>query len=229
MTRTIEQRYERRDTHGFVVAGTVDLLAEKTIGIIGDRRMTLMRRYLGEGAGTPRLYPGYRLWHGGFGDAVERRAGASVVVHVAGPGQRVDHVGFRVGPLEETEEQARERYQNPGDQWLGQRRDITFVMLLGWPGEPNLDDRVRIERWNEHGVGEETVVVFDDYDPVQEIGWAVKGDRVRQVQLWDEFCDTHGMHFEHPDHQRMGCVGRQSTLAENLAVLAHLAKVKEQS
>lgn len=45
--------------------------------------------------------------------------------------------------------------------------------------------------------------------------------------LRDEFCEVHGQHFEHPDHRDGGCQGRQSTRAEDLAVLAYLASIQE--
>jgi hypothetical protein len=227
MTHPIEKRCERRVTHGFVAAETVDHLAEKMVGVIGDRRISVMHRYLGERAGTPSLVAGYRLWHGGISDAITRTPGHGVSVCLRGPGDRNYSVRFSVGPHEETEEQARERYHHPEEQFLGQRREITLVMVQGFPGEPHPDDRVRIETWDENGVGEEKIVAFDPIDPFQEVAWDVKGDRVRYVQFHDEFCDTHGLHFENPDHRRSGCSSRQSTSAEDLAVLAYLAQLNE--
>jgi hypothetical protein len=223
----IEKRCRQRNTNAFVVSVTVDLLAEKMVGIIGDRRMTKMHRYLGEQTGTPRLFPGLRVWHGGYGGAVNHRQGVGASVALASQTRSFEIVGFSIDRDGETEEQVRERYHHPEKQWLGQRRDITFVELDGWPGEPGREDSIRVEYWNQHGVGQETLIVFDDLNLVQEIAWDVKGDRERQMWMLDEFCHTHGMHFEHPDHQASGCKGRQSTRAEDLAVLAVLAQAKE--
>lgn len=227
MTLSIRQRCRRRETSGFVVPETVDLLTDRLLEVVGDRRMTLMHRYLGERPGTPRLFAGYRLWHGGLGEPVSITTGRGVSVVLRGPGQRSHVVGFRVAPHVETEKQARDRYDNPGEQWLGQRREITFVEVRGWPHEPHPEDHVRVEHWNENGLGEETIVAFDDMDPVEEIAWDVKGDLERHVHMWREFCDEHGLHFEHPDHQRTACTGRRSTRAEDLAILAYLDQTKE--
>lgn len=221
----IEKRCQRRDTNAFVTPETVDPLADKLVGIIADRRMTKMHRYLGENSGTPRLFAGMRVDHAARGDGVNRRPGVSVGVYLTSQGRGLEGVAFSIDRDDDTEEQVRDRYHHPEKQWLGQRRDITFVELSGWPGSPGREDSVRIEYWNQHGVGQETLIVFDDVDPVEEIAWDVKGDRERRVYLWDEFCDTHGLHFEHPDHKAAGCKGRKSTRAEDLAVLAHLAQL----
>lgn len=223
----IEKRCQRRDTNAFVVADTVDLLADKLVGIIGDRRMTKMHRYLGEHAGTPRLFPVMRVDHGAFGGGLNRRSGRSVHVYLKSQTRGLEGVGFSIDTEGETEDHVAGRYHHPERQWLGQRRNITLVELDGWPGEQGRDDSIRIEYWDEHGVGRETLLVFDDLDLVEEIAWDVKGDSDRHVRMWDEFCDEHSLHFEHPDHERSGCKGRQSTRAEDLAVLAHLAHLKD--
>jgi len=224
MTSPIEKRCQGRVTRAFVTADTVDLLAAKMVGIIGERRMIKMVRYLGENPGTPRLFTGLRLWHGGYRDAVSVRPGLSVSVWLANQSQKNESLYFTAPVRAEDEQTVRDRWNNPEKQWLGQRRDITRVVLDGWPGEPRTDDLITIEHWNEHGYGQETTVVFDDIDLVQELAWDVKGDRERRMYLWDEFCEVHQLHFEHPDHSYDGCKGRQSTRAENLAVLAYLAE-----
>lgn len=223
MTWPIEKRCAQRNTHAFVTPDTVDLLADKLVGIIADRRMTKMHRYLGEQSGTPRLFSGMRVDRRSDDDGVSRRSGQSVGVSLASHARGLEGVSFGVPIHDESEEKVAHRYRHPEEQWLGQRRDITFVELDGWPGSPARDDSIRVEYWNEHGVGQETILVFDDIELVEEIAWNVKGDRVRQVYMWDGFCDDHGLHFEHPDHKGKGCKGRKSTLAEDLAVLAFLA------
>ena len=222
---TIEQRCERQTTRAFVTAETVDALANKLVGIMGERRMTATERYLGENAGVPRVFPGLRLWHGGLREAVHHTPGRWIGVWAKGA--RHHSFGFGVN-RDETEAQARHRYEHPEENILGQRENITLVELRGWPGQPSPDDQIRIECWNNHGLGFESIVVFDDMDPLQEIAWEVKGDRVREVVLDDEFCETHNLHFEHPDHRYSGCAARQATRAETLAVLAHLAAIAEQ-
>lgn len=221
---SIEKRVAQRDTTAFVTPETVDLLADKLIGIIADRRMTKMHRYLGERSGQPRLFPGLRVDHRAHGGGVNKRPGVSASIYLTSAARSLEGVGFSIERDDDTEEKVRHRYHHPEDEWLGQRRNITLVEMSGWPGSPGREDSVRIEFWNEHGVGQETLLVFDDIEPIQEIAWDVKGDRDRQVYLWDEFCETHGLHYEHPDHSYDGCKGRKSTRAEDLAVLAVLAE-----
>lgn len=223
----IEKRCGHRDTNAFVTAETIDLLADKMVGIIADRRMVKMRRYLGDRPGIPDLRPGLRVWHEGYGGAVNHRPGVGASVALASERHPFESVGFSIGRDDEDEAKMAERYHHPEKQWLGQRRDITFVQLDGRPGSPARDDQIRVEYWNEHGVGQETILVFDDIDWVEEIAWDVKGDRQRRVYMWDEFCEVHDLHFEHPDHKPAACKGRSSTLAENLEVLAHLARLAE--
>src|SRR5437868_3564793 len=223
----IEKRCQQRDTRAFVAPETVDLLGEKMIGIIADRRMTKMHRYLGEHVWQvpPRLFPGLRVWHGGFGGPTTLRSRQSVGINLASNQHPFERLGFSIGRDNDTEAQVAERYHHPERQWLGQRRDITSVDLHGWPGSPGRDDQIHIEYWNQNGVGQEIVVVFDDLNPVQEIAWDVKGDKARQVYLDDEFCTLHGRHFEDHEHvyQPGRCALRSATLAESLTALAGLA------
>ncbi|HET9144052.1 hypothetical protein [Actinophytocola sp.] len=213
----IEQRAQQRDTCAFVTFMTVDVLARKMIGLVGDRRMTMMRRYLGDRAGTPDVRAGLRIDRRGF-NPVSHRLGVGVGIHLR-PG--IHGIGFSVQRMSETEDEARERYRNPDKQWLGRREDLVYVELRGWPGQPSREDSIRIERWNENGVGEEIIVVFDDVDLLEELAWDIKGDQVREVHMWDEFCETHHLHFEHHLHHRSaGCKGRPPTRGETLAALA---------
>jgi hypothetical protein len=223
---TAEQRCRsNRTTHAFVVADTVDALGEKMLGIVGDRRMTKMHRYLTV-TNTPRLSAGLRIARNEFGNAVLRLDRRAVSISLTGNGRLLEGIGFSVGPEEETEEQAAMRFHSPHDQWLGQRRDITLVDLTGWPGSPSHEDSIRIESWNSQGIGQETIVVFDDVDPVQEIAWTLKGDTERSVYLDNEFCTIHQQHYEDPihTHQHQGCDLRTATLAENLRMLADRAE-----
>lgn len=216
----IEDRCRLRDTHAFVVADTVDPLADKLLGIIADRRMAKVHRYLGESAGSPRVFVGLRVDQRSF-SPITRLPRQGVALHLAGQWKLE---GLALWAEDGSEQAAARRYHHPDKEWLGQRRNITKVELQGWPGSPSREDLITIEHWNEHGVGQETIVAFDDVDLIQELAWDIKGDAERQVHLWDEFCDFHGLHFEHPDHaQRPVCKARQSTRAEDLALLAYLA------
>lgn len=222
----IEKRLGLRDTHAFVVAETVDLLADKLVGVLADRRMTKVHRYLGETSGTPRVFPGLRVDRGSR-TPITRHPGQSVRVHLASQPRRMESVGIWVDG-DESERDAARRYHAPEKEWLGQRRNLTRVELEGWPRSPSTEDRVVIEHWNEHGVGQETVLAFDDVDLIQELAWDIKGDTARRVEMWNETCDHHGLHFEHPDHgQGSDCRPRPSTRAEDLSVLALLAASAE--
>lgn len=226
MLHPIEKRAQLRDTNGFVTFMTVDVLARKMIGIVGDRRMTLMSRYLGDQGGPADVYAGLRIERRGFGPPVNHRLGHGVSITLR-PG--IHGISFSVQRASETEDTAYERYHHPERSGLlGRREDIVYVQLRGWPGSPHSEDRIRIERWNSHGVGEEIIVVFDDFDTINELFWDVTGSKERQVCMWDEFCDAHGFHFEHPSHERNGqCKARKSTRAEDLGVLALLAALAE--
>lgn len=213
---SIEKRTAMRDTCSFVTSTTVDPLARKLIGIVGDRRISLMRRYL-ERNGDPEVRAGLRIDRRGY-SPVDHRLGKGVSIHLR-PG--IFGLGFSVQHPSDTEEELRERYHHPERQWLGQRRNIVYVELRGWPGQPQREDLIRIERWNEHGVGEEIIAVFDDVDLLEEVAWDVKGDPVREVHMWDEFCTVHGLHYEHHLHTRgLDCRGRPPTRGETLAALA---------
>lgn len=222
---TIEQRCRRRDTTAFVAPETVDALGEKLIDIVADRRMTKMHRYLGEHGGTPRLFPGLRVWRGGYSGGTTVRSRQSASVSLASAARSFEGIGFHVSRDDASEEQLRDRYHHPEKHWLGRRENVTLVQLDGCPGEPGRNDSIRVEHWNEHGVGQESIIVFDDVDPVQEIAWDLKGDPLRQVYMDDDWCLDHEKHFEDPSHvYRYGtCERRRATLAENIAVLAALA------
>ena len=229
MPASIAKRCQQRRTHAFVTPETVGPLGQKMIGLVADRRMTMMHRYLGEQSGTPRLYAGLRVWTGGLGPATIIRPGQSAAISLASVQRPLEGIGFSVGPERQTEEQLAERYHHPERQWLGERRDITLVELNGWPGSPTRDDSVRVEHWNQHGVGQETIVVFDDIDPIQEIAWIVKQDKEHRIHFEDEFCTLHRRHFEDPEHsfQPSRCALRPATLTENLTLLAHLGSIRE--
>lgn len=224
----IEKRCQQRHTVAFVAAETVDLLAEKMIGIVADRRMTKAHRYLGDRGGEPDLRTGLRVWPGGFDGRTRLRSGESASIHLASSRYSFEGIGFSVRMPNEGEGMVRDRYHHPEKHWLGERREITLVELDGWPGSPARDDRIRVEYWNEHGVGQETIVVFDDLDPVQEIFWDVKGDTERRVYMHDEFCTVHERHMEDPQHTyQAACVLRQSTHAENLRAIAAIAEAED--
>lgn len=223
----IEQRCTRVTTRAFVTADTVDALADKMLGIIGDRRAIRLDQYLGDHAGIPELVPGQRVWHCGIGDPVRRTARQSMYVTLGSHIHGVKGVGFSIGHNDDTEDDLIARYNSKQDPRA--RRDLTVVSLNGCPGEPRPKDNIRVEHWNKDGVGRATTLVFDDILVVEELAWDIKGDRERRVHLWDEYCDTHDMHVEHPEHPQRGCSPRTATLAENLDVLAHLARTTPSS
>lgn len=226
----IGKRCQERYTRAFVTADTIDLLGAKMIGIIADRRMTKMHRYLGKKGGTPRLFSGLRVWHGGFGGPTSFQPRQSVSVSLVSPHRLLEGVGFSVRG-DETEEQISERYHYPAYSDEESHRDITMVQLTGWPGEPGKDDSILVEYWNENGVGQETTLVFDDVSPVQELAWVVKGDQERQTYWDNEFCTTHDRHIEGHGHSYChgSCVLRTATMAEDLRLLVQLAESKKES
>lgn len=226
---TIEKRCQRRDTTAFVAPDTVDLLGQKMIGIIADRRMTKMHRYLGESSGSPRLFTGLRVWPGGYGGPTTIRPGQSASISLARQTRPFESIGIATSRDDATEEQLRERYHHPEKHWLKRREDVMVVHLDGWPGSPGRDDSICVEYWNENGVGQESIIVFDDIELVEEIAWDAKRDKLRQVCLYDSYCTVHGRHFEHPEHHYEGaCASRTATLAENLEMLAFLAARNEE-
>jgi hypothetical protein len=223
----IEKRAEQPDTRAFVTAETVDVLAAKFVALIGERRMTKMHRYIRSEGSSPSVYAGLRPDHRGYNGAVNVTPGQGASVRLASNARGLEGAGFSIGrDADETEEQVRKRYHDGAQ--MDRRTDITYVELTGWAGSPARNDSIRIEYWNEYGVGQETILVFDDIDMINELFWDVTGSKERQVCMWDEFCDAHGFHFEHPSHERNGqCKARKSTHAENLGVLALLAALAE--
>jgi hypothetical protein len=222
----IEKRCQQRHTVSFVTSETVDLLGEKMIGIVADRRMTKVHRYLGEDRGTPDVRPGLRVWKGGYGRPTTLRPGQSASVQLASRKYPFEGIGIGVRMPNEDESTARDRYHHPEKNWLGERREITLVELDGFPGSPSSEDRIRVEYWNEHGVGQETTLVFDDLDPVQELFWDATGDKERRVYMDDEFCTAHELHLTDSQHTYRSdtCSTRRATLAENLRALAAIAE-----
>lgn len=149
-------------------------------------------------------------------------------MHLASRSHSIEGISFGINLASDVEEEVAQRYYHPERHWLKRREDITYVEMTGSPGSPAADDLIRIEYWNSHGVGQETILVFDDVDMINELFWDVTGSKERQVCMWDEFCDAHGLHFEHPSHKHNGrCKARKSTRAENLGVLALLAALAE--
>jgi hypothetical protein len=221
---TIDARAQRYDTNAFVTTETIDPLARKLIGIVGDRRMTKARRYLGDSGGVPDVYAGLRLERGGISGPVEHRSGEAVIIRLASRASGLQGISFGIHVPGEDEAEVSRRYQHPENEWMGQRRNITYVELRGWPGNPRRDDHVRIEWWNEYGVGQEVIIVFDDVDLVDELARQIKGDPGPDAVLWDKaYCEAHDVHLQDPEHRRGGCSIRPATLAEDLAALAQLA------
>lgn len=221
---TIDARAQRCDTDAFVTTETIDPLARKLIGIVGDRRMTKTRRYLDDRPGVLDVYAGLRLERGGISGPVEHRPGEAVIIRLTSRSRGLQGISFGVHIDGEDEAEVARRFRHPENEWMGQRRNITYVELHGWPGSPRRDDHVRIEWWNEYGVGQEVIIVFDDFDMIDELFWDVTGDEKRQVCMWDEFCAHHRQHYADPDHKRgSDCDPRPPTMAENLSVLSKLA------
>lgn len=218
---SIQSRAASRHTNAFVTPETIDLLAVKFIGLIGDRRMTKTHRYLTSTTNQPRVFTGLRLDRRGMCEPISHRRRQSVGVHLASQSRGIEGVSFGVSADNDVEEKVARRYHHPEEHWLNRREDITAVEMTGSPGEPARDDSIRIEYWNSNGVGQETIIVFDDIDLLEEIAWDINGDKERQVYMWDEFCTVHHMHYEHHLHDRSAaCQGRPPTRGETLAALA---------
>lgn len=225
--KTIEQRCQDSHTGAFVAVDTVDALAEKLVGIVGNRRMTKMFRYMGEHGGVPEVRAGLVPDYQGLsGDPVNRTPGHGVSIHLTGRSGGLEGVGLSIERPGETEEQAAHRYHHPEESFPpGKREEVVYVQLNGNPGQPGSQDRIRIERWNEYGVGIEVIVVFDDVDPVEEIFWRLTGNKLRHPGFEDYFCTGHEQHFADPAHEYRYkvCEYRDATLTENVAALALVA------
>lgn len=226
---TIEQRCaSSREFTAFVTPETVDLLGRRMIGVVGDRRITMVCRYVGDAASTPTVITGLRVRPNGINAPTMILPGRSTSIALGNSRHMSERVGIVIGLDDETEAQQAHRYHHPEEQFLQQRRNIMRVVLEGFPGSPCADDSIRIERWNENGVGKETIIAFDDINLVEELAWDIKGDAERRVHLDNGWCVHHSCHHEDPAHTYGGaCYDRDATLAENLAVLSTLAKQNE--
>lgn len=152
---------------------TLPLLAERVRGLLSwGRRISVARRYLDGGETelkvglTVDTEQGDRAIH--LGGSAEK--GWHFGVHLA-PG--INGFGFSAYPYEApSEAEVWRRYR------AGERRDITIVELAGSSANdsgPSHDEYLRIEDWNQHGVGQAWVIGFDTN--AYYGAWKIRHDR----------------------------------------------------
>ena len=163
-----KSRFEDHTVWAFVTGETFDPLVERVRRMLShERRVVLMRRYIGKSEaerGTydmdvkvglrldPRVDEPIELTSSKFPEQIR-----DLRVRLTGS----ESFGFGA-PMSLTERVASRRYQNRETE-----RDhvTTHVTITGRGIEPNRGDRIDIERWNEHCVGQLTTIVFQaDWD-----------------------------------------------------------------
>ncbi|GAB2732999.1 hypothetical protein [Nocardioides pakistanensis] len=157
----IQERLACRDATVFVASDSFDALAERVLAIVGTgRRMTLVQRYLDtEGrARSLDIHTSLRLDDVPDG-GVERwsrtdsLAGRGLHVHLA-PG--IHGFGFAAYDRDGTESDVARRYH------ADRPRNVTVARVDAWTDSPSREDRIEIERWNDHGVCRVTTVAFEE-------------------------------------------------------------------
>ena len=159
-------RFERREIWAIVAADTFDPLVERIRGVLGhDRRMVRIRRYASTtGADNLDIRVGLRL-------DPDLRDGEDPIKVTAstfpGPTRHLDvrltcAESFGFSADDRTERALRGRYDQRGKTY---DTPVTAVRIDGWPDSPSRDDRIEIERWNEHRVCSLTTIAFQaDWD-----------------------------------------------------------------
>lgn len=186
---TTEQRLGRYGlaANVWVAYDNVDTIADHVLGLIGTgRRMTVIRRYLNlrrsednrervEAVTSGELDVKTGLYVGSeaeYRKPIDRWSqsnpvGKGLHIHLS-PG--IEGFGFGAYEYENpTEERAAERYNGKDGTVFNRREDVTRIRTSGEPGYPRHTDRIVIETWNQHGVGIETTIAFEDDGPNDEV------------------------------------------------------------
>lgn len=170
----LAERVGKHDLHAFVALDTIDLLADHLTAIVGTgRRFSVFDQYVGD---KP-----LSLWETGYRAKTslylsqetryesgihrwEQRcfpAGKGITFH-CDPG--IVAWGISAYDLarekhNRTEDAAAAYYHSRTER----RTNVTLVRVDGWPSHPARSDRIFIEHWNEHGVCQETLVMFEEH------------------------------------------------------------------
>lgn len=162
-------RFAQRSFRALVADDTFDPLVERVKAMLsGDRRMVLTHRYLHRN--ELRTHVGLRLDTGDrYYDeddnetyantrdpfrVSENRYGRGFSASLA-PG--IHFVAFATEG-DKTERQMRAAWESRGTG--SHHRPVTQVHVDGWADSPSREDRIEIEFWNEHGIGQSTLILF---------------------------------------------------------------------
>lgn len=156
---SIDERATQHHMYAFVAIDTIEAIIARIEPMLrSGRRMTLMRRYVGDTDNAPDLRTGLHLekdaWDGGVQIRRQDNPKGSYITAV------LTHVStFSVGAWESdgTEEQVRVRYQGKEQE----RRDCARIEILGGFHGMGKEDRIILTRFGEYGVGEQIVLAFD--------------------------------------------------------------------
>lgn len=213
-----------RDMNYFAAPDKIEELIERTKAVVGDRRMVVTSRYLDVGGSNHTEVKTAQIIDRSAASPVEvwdrvNRGIAFRLTH-ATTGQGLGSFGFSTDRAKDQAE-ARAIYHGGG------RQEVTLVKINGWAHEHGHEDHIVIERWNQYGVGHETVIAFDDTDPVQELAKKA-GREGGQGMLDRSWCTLHDQHYEDPLHEwDRECHREPSTLVQDLRMLTDLAEAQE--
>jgi hypothetical protein len=170
---SIEERAKRQRLTVFAAKDTMPEIKRRIRNLIAaDREMVMMHRYLhrhGDRPVTPDLYVGLRVDHDARipvedwdHDATGKGWLGSGITVLLKPELRAFGVSFHEktwGTPIVTEDDVRKAFGRGQDV---ERKNLTMVEFEGGTTESgeSSKDSIRIEFWNEHGVGQEVVVKF---------------------------------------------------------------------
>ena len=154
-----ERATKRHDMYAYVASDTIEAIIARIEPMVrSGRRMTLMRRYLGDTDTAPDLRTGLvvdpNVRDGGV--MVRRQdnpKGASlsvVLTHASG-------FGVSAYDSDGTEEEVAARYEGEGHQ----RRNCERIEVHGGLWGVGKEDRIVLNRFSDYGVGEQVVLAFD--------------------------------------------------------------------
>lgn len=176
----LSSQYDSHDLTLFAAMDTIGIIADRLEAIVGtDRRMTVLRAYRPSPDATSNdlsldrvnVETGLTLEdRQTLREPVERLAqsapyGYGIFFNLSNGFTS----GFGVSAYERqapTQAAVAARYRRAMDHTTDMRRitsphNVTRVVMQGWPGSPSYDDRIKIEDWNDNGVCQDTLIVFE--------------------------------------------------------------------
>lgn len=158
----IDERAHRHQMRAFVAHDTIEAIVARIEPMVrSGRRMTLMRRYLGSDEVFD-FRTGLTLDTDTPSGGVEiRRQDNPAGMYAQFLLTHVTSFGVSAYAMDGDEDAVRARWHSEGRR----REDCVLIRITGGAdGAFGYTDKIEITRYNENGVGEQTIVVFDQLD-----------------------------------------------------------------